>query len=249
MNYAEFIKRIREIRDLDYVESHRQGDTGIGKTLEDLLGIEENNIAGPDFSTYELKSGRKDSISMLTLFTKTPAPRDAIKRLLEEFGYPQRKRPKDRVQTTLIGKDDRASFIPPEDKELHVTVDSLKPNSVGLQLSIKGDRLYIDNEKGVEAYYDDNVLKETFESKYHNLVYVLADNRISGSNEYFWFNEAYLLKNFSFKRFSKLVRDGILKLDLRIGHYPDGRPHDHGTAFRILPKYLPECFEQIDRII
>ena len=46
---------------MGFVESHREGDTGIGKTLEDLLGITENNIAGPDFATYELKSARKDS--------------------------------------------------------------------------------------------------------------------------------------------------------------------------------------------
>ena len=79
MNYNEFLKRIREIKEMGYVRSHRKGDTGIGKTLEDLLGITENNIAGPDFSIYELKSGRKDSSSMLTFFTKTPSPREQLK--------------------------------------------------------------------------------------------------------------------------------------------------------------------------
>jgi hypothetical protein len=92
MNYKEFLNRIREIKQLGYVKSHRKGDTGIGKTLEDLLGITENNIACPDFSIYELKSGRKDSTSMLTLFTKTPMPKGAIKKLLEVFGYEQRKK-------------------------------------------------------------------------------------------------------------------------------------------------------------
>ena len=47
---------------------------GIGKTLEDLLGIKENNFPGPDGITTELKSARKNSKSMLTLFTKSPDP-------------------------------------------------------------------------------------------------------------------------------------------------------------------------------
>ena len=50
MNVEEFITKLGKIRDCGYLKSHRSGDTGIGKTLEDLLGIDENNISGPDFS-------------------------------------------------------------------------------------------------------------------------------------------------------------------------------------------------------
>lgn len=249
MDYSDFVSRLNEIKEMGYVESHRRGDTGIGKTLEDLLGISENNIAGPDFEVYELKSGRKDSSSMLTLLTKAPLPRGANKNLLRAFGYMQRKVPRDYKQLTLTGEKTGESNIPLENKELHVTVDSIKPNSVGLILKSKGDRIYIANDKGVEAYYDKTVLREAFEKKYKRLIYVLADNKKEGKKEHFWFNEAYLLYGFSFERFCELIKEGKLKVDLRIGHYPDGRPHDHGTGFRILPKYRPQCFETIKRII
>lgn len=73
--FDEFVQRLREIRDIGFVETHRAGNTGIGKTLEDLLDIQENNIPGPDVVDTELKSLRRDSSSMLTLFTKEP-PRD-----------------------------------------------------------------------------------------------------------------------------------------------------------------------------
>ena len=249
MQYDEFLDRMREIRDMRFVRSHRAGDTGIGKTLEDLLGITENNIAGPDFSIYELKSARKESVSMLTLFTKAPLPRGANRRLLEAFGYRWKKVPMDYKQLFLTGEELVEFDVPIEEKELHVTVDSIKPNSVGLILEVKGDRLYIENDKGVEAYYDEEMLRDAFNKKYHNLIYVLAENRMERRAEYFWFNEVYLLENFSFDRFSELVREGKLKVDIRIGHYPDGRIHDHGTGFRILPKYLSECFERIERIL
>ena len=219
-----------QISEMGYVDSRRRGPTGVGKTLEDLLGIKESNIAGPDFSVYELKSGRKDASSMLTLFTKKPEPNGVNRILLEVYGY--------------IARKEGIS-----EKELHVTVDSLKPNSVGLQLSVEGKRLYIANTPRVEAYYEEATLKQAFEAKYYKLVYVLANTRQMGKMEQFWFNEAYLLDGFSFERFSELVREGILKVDIRIGHYPDGRLHDHGTAFRILPKYLPRCFETIQQIL
>ena len=244
----EFIEKMKGIKDRGYIKSHRHHDTGIGKTLEDLLGITENNIAGPDFSIYELKSSRKDSVSMLTLFTKTPRPKGANKRLLEAFGYTQRKMSKHK-QTNLVGKDVDDGYIPLEDKELHVTVNPITPNSVGLILEITDDRLIIGNDKGVEAYYDKTTLKDTFESKYHNLVYVLAESRGGKGQEQFWFNEAYLLENFGFDNFTSLVEEGLLKIDIRIGHYPDGRIHDHGTGFRILPKYLPKCFATMKRLL
>ena len=249
MEYQDFLKRINEIKLMQYVKSHRVGDTGIGKTLEDLLGITENNIAGPDFATYELKSARKESVSMLTLFTKAPLPDSANMNLLAAFGYAQRKKVDNFKQQTLGGTKIDESKIPLGDKELHVTVDANQPNSVGLKLGIEEDKVLIDNKKGVVAYWDNSTLQNSFEKKYHKLIYVLADHKKEKGAEYFWFDEAYLLDGFSFAMFSELIKEGKLKVDIRIGHHADGRLHDHGTGFRILPKYLPQCFQKIDRIM
>lgn len=248
MEYREFKRKIAQIRDMGYVQSHRKGPTGIGKTLEDLLGITENNIAGPDFATYELKAGRKESSSMITLFTKAPMPPGANKRLLETFGYMQRKVPIAYKQLSITGEEVKP-LIPITDKELHTTVDALKPNSVGLKLGIKENRLYIENSKNVEAYWDNIILRTAFEQKYHKLIYVLADHKMESGKEQFWYNEAFLLDGFSFERFSELVVEGKMKVDIRIGHYSHGGLHDHGTAFRILPKYLPRCFKTIEKIL
>jgi hypothetical protein len=251
MNYEEFVERIKQIKDMEFVESNRSGDTGVGKTLEDLLGISENNIAGPDFGIYELKSGRKDSSSMLTLFTKAPMPKGANKSLLEAFGYRQRTRKnrKQRHVTEYMDVKIPEQECNTREKELHVTVDSTAVNSVGLKLEIRDNRIYIGNAKNVLAYYDEDTLREAFEKKYKKLILVLASSKKEDGKEWFWFNEAYLLEDFSFERFAALVKEGVIKLDLRLGHYSDGRPHDHGTGFRIMPKDRPKCFEKIVRII
>lgn len=249
MNVDEFITKLEQIRDCGYIKSHRVGDTGIGKTLEDLLEIEENNISGPDFSVYELKSTRRQSTTMVTLFTKTPSPKGAIKELVDNFGYRHRKGSSNTKQATLVAVEDESDNIPLEEKELHVTVDAIKPNSVGLQLYFVGERLYFKNAKGIVAYYDRDTLEKAFEKKYHSMIYVIADCRKEGKQEMFWYNEAYRLDRFGFATFTQLIKDGLLKADIRVGHYPDGRVHDHGTAFRILPIHFPKCFEVIDCIL
>lgn len=54
----DFIREYRKIKEMGWIRTHRAGPTGVGKTLEDLLGIEENNHDAPDFGEYELKSCR-----------------------------------------------------------------------------------------------------------------------------------------------------------------------------------------------
>ena len=256
MDYPQFLSKLSAIKAMGYVPSHRAGDTGVGKTLEDLLGIEENNIDGPDFETYELKSARKEAGSMLTLFTKVPEPTGANSLLLTHFGYPPRKKPA--VQRSVqLHLAPTVTVEAPElpsvklTNELHVTVEFGRENSVGLKLSLDSDKLLIDNRKGVPAYYGRNYLQEAFERKYgHKLVYVLADSRKHrGQAEEFWYNEARLLSDFDFPGFLQLVRDRTIKLDLRLGHHPDGRPHDHGTGFRVFPRDLPRCFAQVESIL
>ncbi|HRR95408.1 MAG TPA: MvaI/BcnI family restriction endonuclease [Candidatus Ratteibacteria bacterium] len=70
-----------------------------------------------------------------------------------------------------------------------------------------------------------------------------------GSNEEFWFNEAWLLSGFNFDNFLNLLREGTILVDIRIGQYPDGRPHDHGTGFRVSPDKLDLCFLHRETIL
>jgi len=76
MTIKELRNRLKVIEKLKFVPTHRIGDTGIGKTLEDLLEIKENNIPLCDIGkTAELKAYRKDATSMQTLFTLEPRPK------------------------------------------------------------------------------------------------------------------------------------------------------------------------------
>ncbi|MFQ6087620.1 MAG: MvaI/BcnI family restriction endonuclease [Candidatus Methanofastidiosia archaeon] len=234
LSYNELVKKLKEIKNMSYVVTHRKGDTGIGKTLEDLLGIRENNIPGPNGEMIELKPTRKDTKSMLTLFTKFPLPRGANSILLKKFGYKSAK-----------GKGK---------KELHTTISATSFNTlrgeIGFKIDIKDDRIeLVSKDFEVLSYWDKKTLKESFEKKFPKFMYVKAETKGKGSNEEFWFNEVWVLSGFDFRDFLKLLKEGTILVDIRIGQYSDGRPHDHGTAFRISPDKLNLCFKHRKRAL
>lgn len=232
--YQIITKKLKAIKNLGYIKTHRAGNTGIGKTLEDLLGIKENNIPGPNAKMIELKSARKNVSSMLTLFTKSPLPPKANSVLLDRFGY--------------------ASARGNNRKELHTTVSAKEFNSLkgktGFKANIQKDRVnLITSTNEIVGYWDKNTLKNSFERKLPKLLYVKADSRGNSTNEEFWFNEVWLLSGFNFDNFVKLLRKEVILVDIRIGQYPDGKPHNHGTGFRVFPDKLDSCFSHREKII
>ena len=69
------IAALKDIRDLGFVPNARHGNHGgIGNTLEDLLGIEENNLPIPNAAQWELKTQRLGTKSLITLFHLEPSP-------------------------------------------------------------------------------------------------------------------------------------------------------------------------------
>lgn len=229
--------KLNEINKMGYIKTHRSGPTGIGKTLEDLLGITENNISNSDLEDLgELKSCRNNQLSMVTLFTKSPSPPKVNTTLLETYGYydPNRR-----------GR-----------KILHTTINGINYNSIngtpyGFKVELEGDRLYLKTNfpKKVDAYWEKDDLKKSFERKLPKLIFVKANSRGVGKNEEFHFVEAYQLEGFSFEKFVDLITNGIIKIDIRIGQYPDGRTHDHGTAFRVINNYIDELFDKKIRLL
>lgn len=217
----DFIREYKKIKEMGWIKTHRSGSTGIGKTLEDLLGIEENNIDGPDFGEYELKSCRINSQSMLTMFTKTPQPPRSNTYLREKYGYSSNVYNNDEkvLHSTLTA----ARFVPIADtgKKLRIICDN--------------EKISIASESEIEnVFWDKESLRKAFEKKYKNkFIYAKAENRGTGATEEFNFIEAYEVSGFDYDAMIKLLEDGKIFVDLRIGQYPDGRTHDHGTGFRI----------------
>lgn len=69
-------KKLLQIIRKGWIPNARHGNSGgIGNTLEDLLGITENNLPIPNAAEWELKAQRLNSASLTTLFHIEPSPR------------------------------------------------------------------------------------------------------------------------------------------------------------------------------
>lgn len=233
----DFVREYTNVKEMGWVKTHRSGPTGIGKTLEDLLGIPENNLHEPDFGEYELKSCRLNSNSMLTMFTQTPQPARANTYLRKKYGY-------------------ASDAYDNDEKVLHSTLTASRPVPISntghsLRIVCDPDRISIASEMGIEdVFWDRIALKKSFEKKYTNkFVYAKAQSRGAGASEEFYFSEAYEVSGFSYEAFVRLLEEGNIYIDLRIGQYPDGRTHDHGTGFRIREIDQPLLFLKNKKIV
>jgi hypothetical protein len=233
----DFITEFKRIKSMGWIKTHRSGNTGIGKTLEDLLNIPENNLQEPDFGEYELKSCRKNSRSMLTIITKSPLPAKSNTYLRMKYGY-------------------SSDAYNNNEKVLHATLNAINFTRIAntgyeLKVSYDDEKIFLESRTEIEnVYWPKDELKRKFESKIKNkLIYVKAESKYSGKDEEFYFDEAYLVYGFSYERLVDLLEQGKIYVDLRIGQYPDGRTHDHGTGFRIREVDQPLLFSHQERLV
>lgn len=227
----DFIREYKKIKAQGWIKTHRSDPTGVGKTLEDLLGIPENNRDEPDFGDYELKSCRLNSQSMLTMFTRAPQPLRSNTYSRKKYGY-------------------SSDAYDNNEKVLHSTLTAARFASIsntGNQLKIVCNNEKISIASATETeniYWTREALQKAFNKKYKNkFVYAKAENRGVGANEEFHFVEAYEVSGFDYDAMVSLLEQGKIFVDLRIGQYPDGRTHDHGTGFRIREADQPLLFK------
>ena len=231
----DFVAEFNKIKALGWIKTHRAGPTGIGKTLEDLLGIPENNADAPDFGEYELKSKRIGASSMLTIFTRAPEPKRANAYLLNKYGYP-------------------SDAYDNDDLVLHSTLTTEKFTKIGntgrhLKIKFDDEKIWIASDiEDEDVYWDKEKLRKAFEKKYKGkFIYAFAESRGFGQDEEFMFDAAFEFSGFSYDDMIDLLGAGDVYIDLRIGQYHGGKNsgklHDHGTGFRIKEADQPKLFK------
>ena len=226
-------KQLEEIKEKGFIKTHRFHDNGIGKTLEDLLGIKENNFRLPDVGDVELKAKRIDSDSMLTIATKSPEPKGVNKVLFEKYKYP----------------DKEKHF------NLHSTVYGSRKNPQSFQVVFEKDKLILKNKYNIEAYWSVSIFDDVLKAKSNTILLVFAETKGKGKspNEKFHYTEAYLLSDLNIKKFKSAIQKDKLKIDIRIGAFRSGKNkgkyHDHGTGFRINKRDFLSLFDSFEKII
>lgn len=224
----EIAKKLKKIKEMGYVKSKRKGATGIGYTLEELLGIKENNISSPDFGQIELKAQREKHAGLMTLFTfNNKAWKINQLEAIKKYGS--------------LDKNDRMG--------LYYTI-GLTPNSAGLFLYVDNDKVSVRHTSGeIVVEWELAEIERKFEEKVKSVLLVKAQVETRDGVEYFHYNRARLLSGgTSTSILSHLFKNEYLKIDLRLHDKGTPSARNHGTGFRVLENDLEQLYENIKEI-
>lgn len=234
----ELLGLIRD-RMTDWMPAEILADTGIGRTVESILGIDMNPSKNPDYKGIELKSHREASKVRNTLFTQ--APEWAISRLkngraiVEEYGY-----------------------IPAgyTHKSLHVTLTANRPNPQGLGLSVQPQLGLLEADEFSQIVLADGSFKkvndvaawqlmnlhERLLTKHHETFWIDAETKKESGREYFRVTELLHTKNPIPSQFDILLEQGQITVDFLLCRDSGGDTY----SFKIKSKARPLLFPQSD---
>ncbi|MDR0572355.1 MAG: MvaI/BcnI family restriction endonuclease [Rickettsiales bacterium] len=251
------ITKLREIKALGWIKGGRQGNDGsVGNTLEDLLGIKENNLPIPNAAEWELKCQRKNGNSRTTGFHIEPSPTSlklVPSLLLPKYGWKHKfagdKYPKDemsfRMTMNAKARTDRGFGIIVNHIERRIEV-SFDANGVDAKhedwLDSVKKRIGL-SEINPQPYWGFDDLFHKVGTKLKNCFYILADSKIENNIEYFFYDKIYKCSNFSQDKLIQAITNGILiaEFDARTGH-------NHGSKFRFNKGGLIELYKNVEII-
>lgn len=232
----ELLELIRD-RMTDWMPAEILADTGIGRTVESVLGIGMNPSKSPDYKGIELKSHREASKVRNTLFTQTPEW--AISRLksgraiVEEYGY-----------------------IPEgyNHKSLHVTLSANKPNPQGLGLLVQPQLGLLEADEFAQVASDDGSfrkindvaawqlmnLHERLLTKHRETFWIDAETKKDGGRELFRVNEILHTKNPIPSQFDVLLDQGQITVDFLLCRDSGGDTYSFKIKSKARPLLFPE---------
>ncbi|KKP36224.1 MAG: hypothetical protein UR27_C0025G0011 [Candidatus Peregrinibacteria bacterium GW2011_GWA2_33_10] len=255
----ELIEKLKEIAKMGWISNARHGNHGgIGNTLEDLLGIEENNLPIPNAAEWELKAQRAVTTSLTTLFHIEPSPR-AIRFVPQVFlplyGWTHqeagKKYGKDEMsfRQTIHGHNpsDRGFMVKIDrsEKKILISFDSSKVAIKHIKwLNSVKKRVGNLNELDPQPYWGFDDLGHKAGTKLLNCFYVQAEVKKEKGKEFYCYSSVLMLQKFSFEGFLKALEDAkiLVDFDARTGH-------NHGTKFRLRQDCLPMLYEKVTKII
>ena len=232
---TELLNKLKTIAKKGYVKSVVNSDTGIGRTIESLLGIKMNSSKSPDYKGIELKSFRDSRNNRKSLFGKTPdwelSKFKSRVEILDAFGYWEKG--VFRLYNTIrgTGRNAQGLILKIEDKKDWLVENSDRP------------------EIGDFLVWKLETLRKELLKKHKETFWIRADSKIEDNNEYFHFTEVEHTKNPMIDKFEILVETGAITLDYPIKRMPDGKVIDKGCNFKLKSNCLDLLFPPSEKYL
>lgn len=224
----ELLNKLKRISKKGFVKSEVNSDTGIGRTIESLLGIKMNSSIAPDYKGIELKSFRDARNNRKGLFGKTPnwnlSKFNSRVEILDAFGYWENGI--FRLYNTMrgTGRNAQGLILRIEDKKDWLVENSDKP------------------EIGDFLVWELETLRKALLKKHKETFWIKAVSKMEDNNEYFHFIEVEHTKNPMVDKFEILVETGAITMDYPIKRMPNGQVIDKGCNFKLNANCLDLLF-------
>jgi hypothetical protein len=226
---TELLGMFDEVKERGWIDSLREGDTGIGYTFETLLGIKENNDQKADFKGIEIKckgmkEGSAGNSSKINLFQAGPTWNVKVtsKELIRILG-----RQGDDGLFTCYSQ---------------VTAT---PNNLGLLLDVLSQQSKIDLRKNLDAlgYWSFRQLENRLAEKHSRTVFVKARNRSTKSKSQYSYEELVYCDKPSIERFVDLVEKRNIVFEFTMSEKSNGTVRNHGYPWRLIrAEFLDQLF-------
>lgn len=206
----------------------RAGSTGIGFTIETMLGIAANSSKEPDYCGIEIKSGRGVR-TRTTLFAQVPdwakSPCKKSAQILNKYGYERE-----------------------EDFKLYCTLSTLKENSQGLSFIYDeaNDELQEwHKSKELVAIWPGKLLRNRLKEKHAETFWIEASSEIINGVEHFYLKSVTHTKRPVVSQLLPLIQSGVVTMDHLIKR--SGRTNkvsEKGPLFKINKRDLELLFPE-----
>lgn len=244
------IQELKEIKNKGPVLNNRGSNNGAsGNVLEDLLGIEENNLPLANAAEWEIKTKKRSSNSLITLFHVEPSPtacKFVPNILLPKYGWKHKEAGKKYPDTEKSFRQtikcglfsDRGFSIKLNDTEEKIEVN-FRYDLIDQKHNEWKQDISTFQTLDTIPYWGFNDIYHKLGAKLHNCFFAIVDVCKRGDDEYFTYSEIYMLRNLSKDKFISAIRDGKIYIDF------DARTgHNHGTKFRIKEKDIFDLYEE-----
>jgi hypothetical protein len=224
----ELLNLLIKIGKMGPVPALLNADTGVGRTLEKLLGIDINSSKQPDYKGIELKSYRDQRDNRKNLFAQVPdwkySKFKSSAEILNNFGYTRG-----------------------DDFKLYCSVSTKTRNSQGLQLKVDAhiSQLLENSERaGIGDFisWPLDVLHRRLLEKHNETFWISAEPTFEDGKEYFHFKKIEHTKKPIISQFDLLLEQGAITVDHLIKRIPSGKVVEKGPLFKIGSKSLNLLF-------
>lgn len=244
------IEALEAIRTKGWLPTGRKNnDGGVGNTLEDLLGIEENNLPLPNAAEWELKAQKKNTTSLVTLFHMEPSPR-AFKFIpsifLPVFGwkhqeaggkYPDTE--KSFRQTICANSYSNRGFTVQVNKAEQKVLIDFDPAQIDKDAHPEWSKYVSKASLETQPYWGFDDLFYKVGTKLHNCFFVRAESKRINGELHFHYQDIFMLKALDKNKFIDVIESGDIYIDF------DARTgHNHGTKFRLRNKVLVDLYSE-----